>query len=257
MILRETSSSLVLINQHDHAQLAAQLAAHWNPAYVRGHSRWPEVLHAIAQHDRGWIYLDQQLIWDDAGHKPCSFTDYPLRPKLAQYIRGIDEVAQTNAYGALLCSLHYTSFPDLETTAAGRAFKRSETERQQLLQETLQLYTPSAQQDLQFHLHLLKFCDGLSIYLCINEPGMAKAQEHPWYRSGIPYSSGFDFVQGHNIQASWHGTSKVQVSPYPFERALILTIPFRLLRKDHIRQLGGPQVLQQASFQQYQVQLAP
>jgi hypothetical protein len=256
MILRETPASWVLINQHDHARVAGIMAAHWNPEYIPTPARWPQVLHAVEQHDRAWINLDQQLAWDAANQKPCSFIDYPLAPKLAAYTRGIDEVAQTNAYGALLCSLHYTTFPDLETTPAGRAFRHNEEERQHKIKAALPVNGPQAEQLLHFHLQLLKFCDGLSIYLCINEPGVSKAQEHPWYREGVPYSN-FSFTPGKRIQACWHKAQAVQVSPFPFGQAFTVTIPFRQVDKAQVQRQDGSQALPGAAYQHYQVQLIP
>lgn len=256
MILRETPTCWVLINQHDHALVAGMLTAHWNPAFIPNMAWWPQVLEAVTEHDRGWIGLDQQVAWQEASQKPYSFIDYPLEPKLAAYTRGIDEVAQTNAYGALLCSLHYTTFPDLETTPEGRTFRQGEAARQHTIKAALRLDDPQAEELLHFHLQLLKCCDGLSIYLCINEPGVSKAQEHPWYRGGLPYSH-FSFTQGKGMVASWHQAQAVQVSPFPFGQAFTVTIPYRQVNKDQIKELGAARAVHLATYQQYQVQLVP
>jgi hypothetical protein len=255
MILRETPPSFVLINQHDHARVAGVMAAHWHPDNFAGPERREDVLFAVQEHDCGWIPLDQNGGgWDAATHRPYAFIDFPLTPKLRQYSQGIEEVAESNGYAALLCSLHYTGFPDLETTPEGQAFKHREQQRQQQLKASLQLHTPLQKQHLQFHLQLLKFCDGLSIYLCINKPGVTKAQEHPWYREGIPYST-FPFTQGRNIQASWRNSQTVQVQPFPFTQPFTVTIPYRQVSKAQIEAMGGPQALLQAPYQDYQVQL--
>jgi hypothetical protein len=257
MILRETPASFVLINQHDHARVAGVMAAHWRPDYFLGPERRAAVELAIQEHDCGWIPLDQQGAWDTTTQRPYSFIDFPLAPKLTQYARGIDEVADTNAYAALLCSLHYSTFPDLETTAEGRAFRQGEQERQQKIKAALEVNTPLQEQQLHFHLQLLKFCDGLSIYLCINKPGATKSQEHPWYREGIPYSNAFSFGPGKNIQASWRNSHAVQVRPFPFTRAFSVSIPYRQVLKEQIRVMGGQQALLQAAYQEYQVHLVP
>jgi hypothetical protein len=255
MILRETPPSFVLINQHDHARVAGVLASHWHPDYFYGPERREEVLLAVEQHDCGWIPLDQNGGgWDVATQRPYSFIDFPLAPKLTHYSLGIDEVAASNAYAALLCSLHYTTFPDLETTAEGQAFRQKEQERQQKLKAALHLTTPLQEQHLHFHLQLLKCCDGLSIYLCINKPGVTKAQEHPWYREGIPYST-FFFTQGRNIQASWRNSQTVRVQPFPFTQPFAVSIPYRQVSKEKIQLMGGRQALLQAAYQEYQVHL--
>lgn len=257
MILRETPASFVLINQHDHARVAGVMAAYWRADYFLGAERRAEVELAVQQHDCGWISLDQHGTWDAGTQRPYSFIDFPQAPKLSQYSRGIDEIAQTNAYAALLCSLHYSTFPDLEATAEGRAFRQAEQQRQQKLKAALSLTTTQQQQHLQFHLQLLKFCDGLSIYLCINKPGATKTQEHPWYREGIPYSNAFSFCQGKNVQASWRNSHSVQVQPFPFTQAFAVSIPFRQVMKEQIRVMGGQQALLQTAYQEYQVHLVP
>jgi hypothetical protein len=257
MILRETPVSFVLINQHDHARVAGQMAAHWRPEYFAGPERWAEVVLAVAEHDCGWIGLDQNGGWDATSQRPYSFLDFPLEPKLAHYTQGIDEVAQTNAYAALLCSLHYTTFPDLQTTPQGQAFRQREQQRQQQIKAALQLATPRQEQELHFHLQLLKFCDGLSIYLCINKPGVTKAQEHPWYRDGIPHSNAFAFCPDKNIQVWWRNGQTVQVRPFPFTQAFAVSIPYRQVAKERIQVMGGQQALLQAPYQEYPVHLVP
>jgi Protein of unknown function (DUF3891) len=256
MILRENPSSYVLINQHDHAGVAGEMAAHWHPDYFAGPERRPEVLLAIREHDCGWIPLDEHGGWDATGQRPFSFIDYPLAPKLQQYSQGISEVEASNAYAALLCSLHYTTFPDLDTTAEGRAFLQAEQARQQKIKATLALTTPRQDQELFFHLQLLKCCDGLSIYLCINKPGVTKAQEHPWYQHGIPQST-FSFTQGRNLEVMWRNSQTVQIRPFPFTQAFVVTIPYRQVSKQQIQLMGGRQAQLQAPYQQYQVHLVP
>ncbi|WP_156430913.1 DUF3891 family protein [Paenibacillus sp. FJAT-26967] len=33
---------------------------------------------------------------------------------------------------------------------------------------------------IEQHFKLLKLCDELSLYVCLNEPGVSKDEEHPW-----------------------------------------------------------------------------
>jgi hypothetical protein len=256
MILRETPASFVLINQHDHALVAGGMAAHWRPEYFQGPEYRAEVLLAIREHDCGWIRLDDHIAWDAATQSPYSFIDYPLAPKLAHYALGIAEVAESSAYAALLCSLHYTTFPDLEATEAGREFRKEEQVRQQKIIAALGLNDAQHQEHLAFHLQLLKCCDGLSIYLCINKPGVTKAQEHPWYRAGIPYSD-FSFSQGENLQACWRNAQTIQVRPFPFTQAFEVSIPYRQVLKQQIQEMGPQQAVLEAAYQEYQVELVP
>lgn len=117
---------------------------------------WKEdVLYSIKEHDRAWIDLDHTPLWNDELQRPYSFIDYPSLIKLTYYRQGIDKVGRQSPYAGLLCSLHFASFYE-------------------------------AQKNVQFHFKLLQQCDHLSIYLCMQEPGINKAQEISWYRNGFP-----------------------------------------------------------------------
>nr|WP_052098757.1 DUF3891 family protein [Paenibacillus stellifer] len=106
MICRVQDEHFVMIKQHDHGLLAAELAARFRIEQA-SRSRRDEVLYAIANHDRGWIDLDETPFWNDQAKMPYTFIDFPVTPKLTFYRRGLDEIEASTLYGALLCSLHY------------------------------------------------------------------------------------------------------------------------------------------------------
>lgn len=58
MIIYERTDDFVMIKQHDHAQLSAEIARHVNQAVFLNPSRKEDVLYSISEHDRGWIDLD-------------------------------------------------------------------------------------------------------------------------------------------------------------------------------------------------------
>ncbi|MGV3502290.1 MAG: DUF3891 family protein [Adhaeribacter sp.] len=257
MIVRETPDSFVLITQHDHARLAGIMAAHWHPDYFPGPAQRQAVELAVHSHDLAWIVPDRQEAWDAARQRYYSFVDFPLPAKLAHYVRGIDQAVALDAYAGLLCSLHYATFPDMGATEAGKTFQLGEQARQEQLRQALQLHSPGQWQQLQEQVQLLKCCDSLSIYLCINEPGVSKAQEHPWYRQGLPGTNSFPFAGGRNLQVSWRDPFRVQVQPFAFDRAFELQIPYRRVSKARLRETDGGQALQEAVFQHYPVHLEP
>ncbi|GAB3286883.1 DUF3891 family protein [Hymenobacter tenuis] len=255
MIVRETPTRFICITQHDHAHVAGVLAAHWQPAYFEDAAHRPEVEFAIYQHDRGWIPLDDAPAWNEQTQTPHSFLTHPTEPRVRHYQQGVTEVAQMVPYAGLLCSLHYTGFPDLAKSEVGHAFMQQEQARQHQLGHQLRLTTPAQQANLDFHLQLLKFCDRLSLYLCLNEPGTDKAHEHPWYREGIPFSDYFNFSQGHLLQARWLSTHHVQVQPFPFDEAFYVDLPYRELPKDALTTAGLAACFAAAPVQELRVQL--
>ncbi|MBX0292375.1 DUF3891 family protein [Hymenobacter sp. HSC-4F20] len=256
MIVRETPASFIYLTQHDHAQVAAVLAQHWRAEYFEDAGRRPEVELAVRQHDRAWIPLDAAPIWNETAHRPHSFLDYPAPPKVQHYQQGLDETEQLSPYAALLCSLHYTSFPDVAKHEAGRHFLAYEAQRQQRLRHQLSLTTLAAEATLTFHLHLLKFCDNLSLYLCLNEPGVSKAREYPWFTNGIPLSDFFAFTQGTLVQASWATKNRVQITPSPFARNFPVTLRYRELPKDHVSGGSLAAGLERASWQKLDIWIA-
>jgi hypothetical protein len=253
MIVRETPTSFICLTQHDHAQISGRLAEQWQLAYFEGLERRPEVLLAIREHDRAWIPLDAAPMWNEQTQTPHSFLDYPTALKVRHYQRGIEEVAELAPYAGLLCSLHYTSFPDLARNPAGQQFLRTETERQNHLQRQLQLTAPTEAATLEFHKRLLRFADNLSLYLCLNEPGTAKAQEHPWYREGIPFSNYFAFTQQQLVQVKWPSRSAMHIHPSPFAESFAVTLRYQELPKAQLKTAGLGQCVAEAPVEELEV----
>lgn len=257
MIVRETPTSFICLTQHDHAQIAGGLAEHWQPAYFEGAERRPEVLLAVREHDRAWIPLDAAPIWNEHTQAPHSFLDYPTVPKVQHYQQGIEEVALLAPYAGLLCSLHYTSFPDLAKSPAGQQFLHTETARQQHLRQQLQLTTPAQAATLDFHKRMLRFADNLSLYLCLNEPGTSKVQEHPWYQAGIPFSDYFSFARQQLVQVAWPERNAVHIHPSPFSESFAVVLRYRELPKARLTAADLSQCFAEAPVQELEVWMHP
>ncbi|TGD83243.1 DUF3891 family protein [Hymenobacter wooponensis] len=253
MIVRETPTSFICLAQHDHAQISGRLAEQWQLAYFEGLSYRPEVLLAVREHDRAWIPLDAAPIWNEQAQAPHSFLDYPTAPKVQHYQQGIEEVEHLAPYAGLLCSLHYTSFPDLAKSPAGQQFLRTETERQNRLKQQLQLMAPAMAATLEFHKRLLRFADNLSLYLCLNEPGTSKEHEHPWYRAGIPFSDYFAFTGHQLVQVEWPSPTAVHISPSPFTESFAVTLRYRELLKARLAAVGLGQCFAEAPVAELEV----
>jgi hypothetical protein len=248
MIVREMPPSFICICQHDHARISGVMADHWLAAYFEDAARQSDVVLAVYEHDRAWIPLDAEPRWNEQTHTPHSFLDFPAEPRLRHYQQGLTELEQLAPYAGLLSSLHYTGFPELAKVEIGRVFMQQEELRQRRLKQQLGL-TPDTQESLDFHVQLLKFLDRLSLYLCMNEPGASKEQEHPWYRAGIPFSDYFSFADHHLIQASWATKSQVQVQPFPFDEAFTITLRYKELLKDQIASEGLATCFQRARLE--------
>ena len=250
MIVREQPEGFVLIRQHDHAKLSGQIAEHLLPEWMpTGSDREAAVL-AITQHDRGWRYLDENPLWDSESSSPFSFINYPLEPKLSSYRAGLDEAEAMDPYAGLLCSMHYASFQQIryaEEPEAARFYKE-EIHRQERIQSQLSGLDASR---VERHFNLLKLCDSLSLYVCLNEPGASEDEEHPWYREGIET----EIAGLKHLQARWVDKGCVAVSLPLFRSEFTGSITLKRISRQAIEEKGlgaaydmAPEITQEVIF---------
>ncbi|MCK8487723.1 DUF3891 family protein [Paenibacillus sp. MBLB2552] len=231
MIIRETDREFVLITQHDHARLAGEIASHLEKELFLDDEYLSSALLAIDQHDRGWIPLDASPIWNAESQAPYSFMDYPLAPKIEKYQQGLDEVEAMNEYAALLCSLHYASFMHIRDSLdeVSSRFYQHELARQQRITEKLSV----PQEVIHRHFMLLQLCDDISLYVCLNEPGVSKEEEHPWFREGFEAT-----LLGERCEARWGNAREIRLTPPILAKELTTTLPVRQVSKRKIETLG-------------------
>jgi len=221
-----------MIHQHDHAQLSGDIASNIKKEFFKENSLIDSVIIAGYEHDRCWIALDDTPIWNDHIKAPFSFIDYPLRPKLVLYSTGLDEIEKMNNYACLLSSLHFTSFfIDFKQQPACMSFVERELNRQQLIRD--QYKTEDFIIDL--HLKFLQFCDDLSLYVCLNEPGISKSEEHLWYRNGIGSDKLFN---NQKINAYWNTKNQIKLSDFIFENEFITRLKYKCVYKSEINKFG-------------------
>lgn len=251
MIVRETDSCFVMTTQHDHAVFAGEIANGFKESLFIDDALSKEVVLAVEQHDRGWIRLDDTPIWNDRTRAPFSFMDYPLLPKLVLYRLGLDEVEEMSAYAALLCSLHYSSFKLLRqsTVTDSVEFIRYETERQKRIR--VHIHHPNESIILR-HFKLLQLCDEISLFVCMNEPGVAKEHGHPWYREGFETT-----LNDQKIIARWTGETEINIDPFLFKHEMNVAIQSKHVPKDLIRQKGIDAAYKETRWTKQQVSIRP
>jgi len=195
----------------------------------------PEVITAVYEHDRSWIQLDSMLKVNPATLTPYSFNDYPLEEKLDFYVQGLNEIEKINSYSGLLCSLHYTSFFDAVSSPESFSFVEKEKQRQEKILHELGHIDQSL---IMSHLNILQFCDRLSLYVCLNDPGVPKELEHQWYWVGIRYSEKLNPAGNKPIITRWISKSEVQVIGFPFGDDFESTLRFGRISKEDINSIG-------------------
>jgi hypothetical protein len=65
---------------------------------------------------------------------------------------------------------------------------------------------------------ILQLCDRLSLYVCLNNPGVKKEEAHPWYKEGFKHSQTFHRQQNKPLLAEWLDKTAIKVAGSPFER---------------------------------------
>ncbi|KGX86952.1 DUF3891 family protein [Pontibacillus marinus] len=253
MIVLNMEKGMFLFEQHHHALVSGIMAMHWRFDGFLGEHLREQVEYAVAQHDRAWIPLDGHPIWNDDKQQPYSFIDYPMKEKMVRYQEGVDQVEMRSNYGGLLCSLHYRSFfPEVSEDESIQAFISDEEARQKKLKN--ELGEMIGDEQLNFHFDLLQFCDDLSLYCCMNEPGVTKEEELSWFRDGFPQR--FNFAPD-GIVAYWDGKNAVALEPFPFQSTFQVDIPFRELRPEQIEEVGFPQAWKESVLHNRTIKFVP
>jgi hypothetical protein len=222
MIVREKLDVYVLIKQHHHALASGEFARCW----ARKPRPLESTLYAIAHHDVAWRGPDGRVRWNEETGRPYSFADYPPEPKVRAYAEGLEWLEERDPYAACLCSMHYeTLMRRFGGSEVEERFADAESRRQEKLRTGM---SGEELENLEYNLRLLRLCDGLSLFVCLNEPG---GQDHP-----PPYPEGFEFY-GERFQPIWENRSTLRLDPNPFSGAFDLSIPYLSVGKD--RQLLG------------------
>ncbi|HLR22544.1 MAG TPA: DUF3891 family protein [Pseudogracilibacillus sp.] len=235
MIVRENQDSFTMIEQHHHGLLAHDIMKKWEGNQVEDDFFFEALMYAIKNHDKGWRMFDKQPFWNDAKDSPYTFTNFPTLAKTVLYKQGIDEVETENAYAALLCSEHYVRFMNNNEQIEAKQFVNDEKKRQDRIIASLTNFN-----DDQFlkHYELLKFADNLSLYICLNEPGVSKDREHFFFRDGIPAPKFSSILNEDKIQAHWQGENIIRLSPFPFSDTFQVTYPAKLISREGIEEIG-------------------
>ena len=222
MIVREELDSYVLVRQHDHALASGELARHW----AEEPRPREATLYAVAHHDVAWRGPDARVRWNEESDRPYSFVDYPPEPKVEAYAEGLEWLEERDPYAACLCSMHYeTLVRRFGRSEVEARFADAESRRQARLRDGM---SGEELENLEPNLRLLRVCDGLSLFVCLNEPG---EEGYP-----PPYPVGFEF-RGERLQPIWEDRSTLRLDPNPFTGAFDLRIPYLSVGKDR-RVLG-------------------
>jgi len=230
MIIREQNDAFIMIKQHDHAQISKKLYQQLHNHLLPKESFSLE--YAIAQHDCGWIPFDEAPFWNDQQQSPFSFTNYPTEPKTVLYEYGINLIEENDLYAALLCSEHYTRFLNNSSNASATGFVERERARQKRIKD--QLNTKEAL--FLKHYEILQFFDNLSLYICLNEPGTAKEDEHYFFKKGIKLPH--IFAENQILTPNWKTDKIIELNKNLFTSSFPISLKQKVVSKQSIIEQG-------------------
>jgi hypothetical protein len=208
----------LLFEQHEHALVAGEFALRWRERPQPLES----TVYAVANHDLAWRELDREVLWNQENDRPYSFVDYPLDLKLPAQRKGIDLVEEYDPCAGCLCSMHYARFLLDSVRPEEVEFREGEMERQGSLEERM---SEEELENLERNFRFLRLCDGLPLFLCLNEPG---GEDSP-----PPYPGGFEF-EGTRFGPVWEDKQTLRLDPNPFSEAFGVEIPYRISGRDRL-----------------------
>ncbi len=247
MIRRHLGRRWLLFTQHDHAQLARDLAEHvGNARFARPEPREP-VLAAIGLHDAGWPLHDDAPTLNSRG-EPLDVFESPHEIALEVWTASARRAAEVDPYAGLLTSIHVLN---LSIYATGHApinhakwdisdprkrfavnqFQHDQIELQERLRGQLGLHTDRPlkhglaegwteprERALACHFRLLQAMDLLSLNLCCTEVVA------PVIQNVIPGPDERPIM----LAVRRLSDEAMQVNPWPFDvPAFEVAIPYR------------------------------
>lgn len=248
MLRLQSETGWWLVTHVDHAHLAGAFAEQWGNEMFLAPEPRERVLRGVTAHDDGWAARDQQPQITRQG-KPSAFSvelvgkysafeEIDLADYLAVRERAVGMVAETDAYAALLVSMHtynlLTARADRSTMQPEQlplldAFLTRQMQFQQDLKARLaadKQLTPEevASPRIENHFRLLQACDNLSLLSCVDYPRPADLLH------ALPLRDGAES----RIAVESLGERHFRLAPYPFAASpLVFNLPARHVEGKH------------------------
>ena len=223
--------SSVLGTQEDHAELAAQFAAHWGNKEFAQLRPYDTMVFATTHHDSGFRSWEGCPPINMEKGRPYGFREAPFSPhRLEAHARNFEWIRVRDPYAGLIVSIHHTGLlqnryktitsPKTTTRSAPqrpevRTFIDEQENLQREQKKTLGSDNPKFDDEMWFNYRLLQVYDLLSLYFCCDgyvEGGLKELLIAP-----VPVAYGSkEEVDLHIIPT---GAKSVRLEPYPFDRS--------------------------------------
>lgn len=230
MVIRDLKDgSSILSSQEDHAELAAQFAAHWGNKDFAKLRPYQSMVFATTYHDSGFRDWEGHPPINMEKGRPYGHRETPFSPQRVEAdLKNVDWVRSKDPYAGLIVSLHRTGLWQnrYQTITSpkehyGNAFRRPEIEAardgleaaQKKEKESLRAGNPDFDDQLWFNYRMLQVYDIFSLYFCLD--GHEDDHLKPYEVAPVPVVYGSKEETALRIVPT-NGHS-VRISPYPFD----------------------------------------
>ncbi len=249
MIAREASNDqVVLIKQSDHADLAAQFAAHFGNEQFAGVQPFNSVVRATTYHDSHFQDVEANLPIDTAKGRPYGHRETPFsQAHLDALQANISWLLADDPYSGILVSMHHSGLPQnryglvSSWQTRGGAGAKSRTLRPEVAANIKTLETQQAilrnrlvadrvatDNQIDTNYRLLQFFDLLSLYLCSD--GYQDGKLAPTWIGPVPVN--YEGSEHKEVHVQPQPGNEIRLSPYPFDMPhLRVSVPVRFVQQ--------------------------
>jgi len=231
MVIRELKDGRAYVSlQEDHAELAAQFAAHWGNQRFSRLRPYQTMVFATTFHDSGYRDFEGNPPMNvDKGRPYAHREEVPNFEaiELEAYARNADWVGSHDLYAGLLVSMHRTGLwqnrYNIFTEPSGRLRERSQAvqdakremeAKQAEIKKQIAIHRAGFDIELAYNYMALQIFDLLSLYFCCD--GYANESEFKEYAiAPVPLS--YDTNETVRLTIKPNGAGSVIFDPYPFD----------------------------------------
>lgn len=231
MVVRDLKDGLAIVStQEDHADVAAQFAAHWGNDRFAKLRPYPTMLLATAYHDSGYREWEGNPPMNMEKGRPYAFREeIPAfeSVELSGYVKNVDWVSSHDKYAGLLVSMHRTglwqnrynvftepAMKPRERSMAVQGIKKQLEDKQARTKQVLASERPGFEPELWHNFTVLQIFDLLSLYFCCD--GFATEDSFKDYKI-TPVPVGYDTEERVDLRIVPNGAGSVRMDPYPFD----------------------------------------
>jgi hypothetical protein len=248
MVIRELTDGRSFVSlQEDHAELAAQFAAHWGNQRFSQLRPYKTMVFATTFHDSGYREFEgNPPINAEKGRPYAHREEVPSfeAVEIQAYARNVEWVRSHDPYAGLLVSMHrtglwhnrYNVFTEpamrlrersLEVQTAKKNLEAKQTE----YKSSLAAGNPGFEDELSYNFRALQIFDLLSLYFCCD--GFVSEKEFKNYTIA-PIRIAYDSKEEAELKIIPNGPGSVKMTPFPFDISpLQVSVRTRVMAPTH------------------------